>query len=64
MGKKTKAGRSKESESVDDATISAVMKTLGSRGGTARKANLTKEELSEQGRKAVRARWDKAKKKK
>jgi hypothetical protein len=35
----------------------------GARGGKARKKKLTKEELSEQGRKAVMARWAKAKKK-
>jgi hypothetical protein len=34
---------------------------LGSRGGKARARNLSKEELSEQGRKAVQARWKKAK---
>lgn len=35
----------------------------GAKGGKARKKKLTKEELSEQGRKAVMARWAKAKKK-
>jgi hypothetical protein len=35
----------------------------GARGGKARKKKLTKEELSEQGRKAVMVRWAKAKKK-
>lgn len=34
----------------------------GARGGKARKKKLTKEELSEQGRKAVMARWAKTKK--
>jgi hypothetical protein len=38
-------------------------KKQGAKGGKARKKNLTKEELSEQGRKAVMARWAKAKKK-
>jgi len=37
-------------------------KKQGARGGKARKKKLTKEELSEQGRKAVTARWAKAKK--
>jgi len=36
---------------------------LGSRGGKARARNLSKEELSEQGRKAVQARWQKTKQK-
>jgi hypothetical protein len=36
---------------------------LGRKGGKARAASLTKEELSEQGRKAVTARWAKKKKK-
>jgi hypothetical protein len=36
---------------------------LGRKGGKARAANLTKEELSEQGRKAVMARWARNKKK-
>ena len=36
---------------------------LGRKGGKARAANLTKQELSEQGRKAVMARWAKAKRK-
>ena len=35
----------------------------GARGGKARKKSLTKEQLSEQGRKAVMARWAKAQKK-
>jgi hypothetical protein len=35
---------------------------LGRRGGKARAAKLSKEELSEQGRKAVQARWAKTKK--
>jgi hypothetical protein len=34
---------------------------LGRKGGFARKKKLTKEELSEQGRKAVEARWAKEK---
>ena len=34
----------------------------GARGGRARKKKLTEEQLSEQGRKAVMARWAKAKK--
>jgi hypothetical protein len=34
---------------------------LGRRGGKARARKLSKEELSEQGRKAVQARWKKAK---
>jgi len=36
---------------------------LGSLGGKARAAKLSAEELSEQGRNAVQARWAKAKKK-
>jgi len=36
---------------------------LGRKGGKARAKNLTPEELSEQGRKAVMARWNKRKKK-
>ncbi len=32
---------------------------LGKKGGLARAKKLSKEELSEQGRKAVRARWEK-----
>jgi hypothetical protein len=35
---------------------------LGRKGGKARARKLTKEQLSEQGRKAVQARWAKAKK--
>jgi hypothetical protein len=35
---------------------------LGRKGGKARAAQLTKKELSEQGRKAVLARWSKTKK--
>jgi len=35
---------------------------LGRKGGTARAANLSKEELSAQGRNAVLARWAKKKK--
>jgi hypothetical protein len=35
---------------------------LGRRGGKARKKSQTKEQLSEQGRAAVQARWAKAKK--
>ena len=35
--------------------------SLGRRGGKARAEKLSKEELSEQGRKAVNARWAKAK---
>ena len=34
---------------------------LGRKGGKARAARLSKEELSQQGRKAVRARWAKKK---
>ena len=34
---------------------------LGRRGGKARGRNLSKAELSEQGRKAVQARWDRQK---
>lgn len=34
----------------------------GKKGGKARAQKLSKEELSEQGRKAVNARWEKAKK--
>jgi hypothetical protein len=37
-------------------------KKQGARGGKARKKKLTKEELSEQGRNAVKARWAKNKK--
>jgi hypothetical protein len=33
--------------------------SLGRRGGMARKARLTKEELTEIGRKGAKARWDK-----
>jgi hypothetical protein len=47
----------------DKETVSAVMREMGSRGGKARKRALTAEELSEQGKKAVTARWSKAKKK-
>jgi hypothetical protein len=36
---------------------------LGRKGGKARAKNLSPEELSEQGRKAVEARWKKAKQK-
>ena len=36
---------------------------LGRKGGKARAKSLTAEELSEQGRKAVMARWKKAKEK-
>lgn len=36
---------------------------LGRKGGKARARKLTKEQLSEQGRKAVQARWAKARKK-
>jgi hypothetical protein len=36
---------------------------LGRRGGKKRAENLSPEELSEQGRRAVAARWEKAKKK-
>jgi hypothetical protein len=35
---------------------------LGRKGGKARAATLTKQELSEQGRKAVLARWGRTKK--
>jgi len=35
---------------------------LGKKGGKARAAKLTKQELSEQGRKAVLARWTRKKK--
>jgi hypothetical protein len=35
---------------------------LGSKGGKARASKLTKQELSEQGRKAVQARWTRKKK--
>jgi hypothetical protein len=35
---------------------------LGRKGGKKRAQNLSAEELSEQGRKAVQARWNKAKK--
>ena len=33
--------------------------SLGRKGGKARAKKLTKEELSEQGRKAIQARWEK-----
>jgi hypothetical protein len=39
----------------------ALAKLGASKGGRARAAKLSKEELSEQGRKAVTARWAKAK---
>lgn len=38
----------------------ALSKLGASKGGRARAAKLSKEELSEQGRKAVTARWEKA----
>jgi hypothetical protein len=46
---------------VDKKTISAVMRTLGKKGGPARIAKLTPKERTELARKAAKARWKKQK---
>lgn len=43
---------------VDQATISAVMRELGRRGGAASRSNLTDHEKTRIAKKAAKARWD------
>ena len=58
------AERSGERSKVDSAMIREVMRELGRRGGTKRAARLTKEQRRESARRAVQARWARAKGKK
>ncbi len=58
------AERSGERNKVDPAMIREVMRELGRRGGTKRAARLTKEQRRESARRAVLARWARAKAKK
>jgi hypothetical protein len=43
---------------VDQATISAVMRVLGTRGGAASRSNLSGQEKKRLARKAAKVRWD------
>ena len=56
--------RSGERNKVDPAMIREVMRELGRRGGTKRASRLTKEQRRESARRAVQARWARAKGKK
>jgi hypothetical protein len=58
------AERGGERNRVDPAVIREVMRELGRRGGTKRAARLTKEQRRESARRAVLARWARAKGKK
>lgn len=58
------AERSGDRDKVDPALIREVMRELGRRGGTKRATRLTKEQRRESARRAVLARWARAKSKK
>jgi hypothetical protein len=58
------AERGGDRDKVDPALIREVMRELGRRGGTRRAARLTKEQRRESARRAVLARWARAKSKK
>lgn len=53
--------RSGEPKKVDADTIRQVMRELGRRGGTKRASRLTKEQRRDSARRAVQARWARAK---